>query len=182
MNCFNHPELAAVAQCSNCGKGMCPDCTNASEYAIDNKPLCRECNYSLITDIIAENKRKHTATILKLIFNGFFLLIGIIVFFNDPTGGIMLCAIGGIPTAWKATKSTPEERMRNHIDDKIADRDGIGGGLMNSFIRLLIRVIIAVIIGAVAAPILLIVNILKLQKIKKEIQNNENLLLNFAQQ
>lgn len=181
MNCFNHLDLVAVAQCSNCGKGMCSDCTNASEYAIDNKPMCRECNYSLITDLIAENKRKKTTTIIKLAINGFFLALGIIVLFQSPVNGIILCAIGGIPTAWKATKSTPEERMRNHIDDTIADRDGIGGGLMNSFIRFLIRVVIAIVIGAIAAPILLIINIVKLQKIKKAVQENENLLLNFAQ-
>lgn len=39
MNCYNHPSLPAVAQCPDCSRGLCPECTVS--YSI---PLCPVCN------------------------------------------------------------------------------------------------------------------------------------------
>jgi hypothetical protein len=39
INCYNHPDRPAVAQCSDCGKGLCAQC--ASDYA---RPICNACN------------------------------------------------------------------------------------------------------------------------------------------
>ena len=39
MNCFYHPSRPAVAQCADCGKGLCLGC--ATKYAI---PICNSCN------------------------------------------------------------------------------------------------------------------------------------------
>lgn len=39
MNCYFHPSRPAVAQCPDCGKGLCKEC--ASKY---KKPICTECN------------------------------------------------------------------------------------------------------------------------------------------
>lgn len=39
MNCYYHPSRPAVAQCPDCGKGLCREC--ASKY---EKPICPECN------------------------------------------------------------------------------------------------------------------------------------------
>lgn len=39
MNCYYHPSRPAVAQCPDCGKGLCRKC--ASIYV---KPICRDCN------------------------------------------------------------------------------------------------------------------------------------------
>lgn len=38
MNCFNHTQEPAVAQCSDCGKGLCPEC--AARY---QPILCSPC-------------------------------------------------------------------------------------------------------------------------------------------
>lgn len=38
MNCFNHTQEPAVAQCSDCGKGLCPEC--AARY---QPILCTSC-------------------------------------------------------------------------------------------------------------------------------------------
>lgn len=35
MNCFYHPEKEAVAQCTECNKGLCNEC--ATRF---NKPIC----------------------------------------------------------------------------------------------------------------------------------------------
>lgn len=39
MNCFNHPDQTAVAQCVDCGKGLCPECASTYKTAI-----CTDCN------------------------------------------------------------------------------------------------------------------------------------------
>ena len=39
MNCYYHPNRRAVAQCPDCGKGLCREC--ASRY---EKPICMNCN------------------------------------------------------------------------------------------------------------------------------------------
>ncbi|MDD4108769.1 MAG: hypothetical protein PHH93_08630 [Prolixibacteraceae bacterium] len=44
MNCHNHPTQPAVAQCVDCGKGLCGTC--ASNYLT---PLCTPCNKSRIS-------------------------------------------------------------------------------------------------------------------------------------
>ena len=39
MQCANHPDAAAAAYCSNCGKALCSDC-----FSPDKSPvLCAEC-------------------------------------------------------------------------------------------------------------------------------------------
>ena len=38
MNCFNHTQEPAVAQCSDCGKGLCPVCAKMYEPM-----LCTPC-------------------------------------------------------------------------------------------------------------------------------------------
>jgi hypothetical protein len=35
MNCFNHPTQTAVAQCVDCGKGLCPECAYIERLCID---------------------------------------------------------------------------------------------------------------------------------------------------
>jgi hypothetical protein len=39
MNCFNHPEVTAVANCVDCGKALCKECVERHEIAI-----CNDCN------------------------------------------------------------------------------------------------------------------------------------------
>lgn len=39
MNCFNHGNQTAVAQCQDCQKGLCATCSK--QYAL---PICKYCN------------------------------------------------------------------------------------------------------------------------------------------
>ena len=48
MRCYYHPHRYAVAQCPDCGKGLCKEC--ASRY---QKPICKSCN-----DIRGKNEIK----------------------------------------------------------------------------------------------------------------------------
>lgn len=39
MKCYRHYEMDAVSQCLDCGKALCPECTN--KWTI---PICDACN------------------------------------------------------------------------------------------------------------------------------------------
>lgn len=89
MNCFNHPNQPAVAQCADCGKGLCRQC--ASQYTI---PICQSCN----------DKRKGSDTvgyIKPLVICIILYIIGYNLEIMGPDhafGGYMLmCAYAG----WK---------------------------------------------------------------------------------
>ena len=90
MNCYYHPSRPAVAQCPDCGKGLCREC--ASKY---EKPICTECN----------NKRGKNATITyakPLIVCAILFVVGCLVgksfgFGDEPAimGYIFTCVYGG---------------------------------------------------------------------------------------
>lgn len=39
MKCYNHAEVEAIGSCSNCGRGICNDCT----IEVGDKLKCRNC-------------------------------------------------------------------------------------------------------------------------------------------
>jgi hypothetical protein len=182
MNCSKHQDVAAVSQCGECGAGMCSECVSASEYRVDNKPMCRDCNFSYINYQIEENTKTNKWRLIKLILNGFCIIVGIGVWLGggDVMAALCVFALGGIPTAWKLFSSSDKEKAENKFDDAVADiKYGEGSGLLNSVIRFIIRVIFTVVAGAIAAPILLIVNIVKYMRCDKETKEYEAALANF---
>lgn len=90
MNCYYHPSRPAVAQCPDCGKGLCREC--ASKY---EKPICTECN----------NKRGKNATMTyarPLVVCAILFVVGCLVgksfgFGDEPAvmGYIFTCVYGG---------------------------------------------------------------------------------------
>lgn len=62
MNCFYHAEREAVAQCQNCGKGLCRECAS-----LLNQPYCIDC----VREYAGEQKKQ----MIKCIVLG--LVIGI---------------------------------------------------------------------------------------------------------
>ena len=68
MPCAAHPQSPAVASCGSCGKSICNECADKSEYRIDNVPLCRECNLQLMNANIAESESTRNWSVVKLIF------------------------------------------------------------------------------------------------------------------
>jgi hypothetical protein len=90
VNCYYHPSRPAVAQCPDCGKGLCREC--ASKY---EKPICTECN----------NKRGKNATMTyarPLVVCAILFVVGCLVgksfgFGDEPAvmGYIFTCVYGG---------------------------------------------------------------------------------------
>jgi hypothetical protein len=184
MNCFNHQDLTAVAECAKCGVAMCSDCVNESEYTIDNRAICRKCNYEEINSSIEADRNAKTWTIVKIVVNVLFMIIGIIVAVSEGNiwEGAIYWGIAGLPAAYRLLKPSEKDKAQNRVDDAVADLKSDGGGLFNWFMRGVIYIVLAFVIGAVAAPILLIQGILKLPKLIKNIEFNKSLLANFSQE
>lgn len=187
MNCYHHPDQVAVATCGQCGKSMCKECVDKSEYTLDGKPLCRDCNLAIAQSKLAEALGERRKNLIKIIVLGIFVAIGLPLFIygcaisNSDViiASLLVLCIGGIPTAWKATKRSARDKARDAADDWVADQEGVGGSLMNSLIRGLVRIVLVVVIGSVAAPILLIIAVVKYVKSGKEIPVLQEQVDNF---
>lgn len=66
MNCYYHPDRPAVAQCVDCGKGLCTECASRNSKKI---PLCPSCAKKRL-------KRAIKAEIVYFIVLGVVYLIG----------------------------------------------------------------------------------------------------------
>lgn len=189
MNCYHHPDQVAVATCAKCGKSLCKDCVDQSEFTIDNKPLCRDCNREEAVAHLQEAVGERRKNLIKIIIMGITVAIGLPLFLygcaTDGNGadfiifGLLVMCIGGVPTAWRITKRSKEEKLRDAADDWVADQEGIGGSLVNSLIRGLLRIVLVVVFGSIAAPILLIIAIVRFIKGKNEIETYQAVVDSF---
>ena len=96
MKCYHHAEKDAVAYCANCGVGMCSDCVDASQYRIDGKPLCGNCNASVHEGKYLEIKKTKRKLKIKAAIQGVFLFLGILyaIWFYIETGKISDAVFG----------------------------------------------------------------------------------------
>lgn len=58
--CTLHPERESVAECTNCGKGICPSCL----YYADSDPYCRDCVAELEKAYAVQRKSLRRRTLL----------------------------------------------------------------------------------------------------------------------
>lgn len=111
MNCYNHPQETAVAQCTDCGKGLCHTC--AATYTF---PICTDCNNKRIrnekTDIFKELFITFGFGIIVAYFNGKYIFfegdfshsLKSIIFYYI----FAIYAFSGIVAGWKTlTRITP---------------------------------------------------------------------------
>ena len=162
MNCFNHPEEAAVASCLDCGKGLCKEC--ASLYQM---PICNDCNLKRV--------KNDKSNIIKVYAPSIVLfLIGIPfgVYSVAPEDASIFVKIGfgiisgyfyaAIPWGWKAITFL-QPKMFLFLS------------FMGWFIYFLIKFILSVFVGLVALPlglIKLIVNMISARKKEENIVKN----------
>ena len=98
MKCYYHGDTDAVAQCVDCGKGLCKEC--ASRFAI---PICPECNLKRIK---TDKKQLHKNIIIMVIA----FIIGFCVSSGQNVGLRLLIGyfFAGIPWGWSVlTRITP---------------------------------------------------------------------------
>lgn len=75
MKCFTHPQADAVAQCSQCQKGVCPVCA----YNVGEATLCPSCYGAGLQEEVAHARRSLTGV---WIFTGTLTVIAAIAAFG----------------------------------------------------------------------------------------------------
>lgn len=76
MRCFTHPQADAVAQCSQCHKGICTSCANDVEGAT----LCSSCFQTGLREEIA---RAHRSVVGVWVFTGILTACSVIGAFGS---------------------------------------------------------------------------------------------------
>lgn len=158
MNCYNHPSEAAVAQCFDCGKGLCSQC--ATTYSL---PICNSCNKSRIS-----NERSRIIKELLVIFIGGGILTFLFVkLLSMPVGKnnytvpfdtvayiILYYICAGIIAGWRTlTKITPRMFLVLPI--------------IGWLIYFALKLFLSYWVGLIMLPIRTVRNIVRLVKLQK---------------
>jgi len=130
MKCHDHNDSDAVSQCCDCGRGLCPQCTNKWSIII-----CDACNYQR-----AEKEKKEVIKniyiTIPLFFVGLFFLSNSASFVSRIILGYIFA---GLPWGWSAlNKITPNVFLFLPI-----------GGWVLYFV---IKFMLSLLIGAFALP------------------------------
>lgn len=184
MPCAAHPQSPAVASCGSCGKSICNECADKSEYRIDNVPLCRECNLQLMNANIAESESTRNWSVVKLIFLLVCVLIGLAAWSGDTGNdnghiwGWIIAGLGGLPSAMKTAFH------RSESEKAVADahiRVDAENGCIYEVMWFIVALVFSFALAPIAAIWYIIKNTLKIISnnnfLKKERPLRDNLIL-----
>jgi hypothetical protein len=137
MQCYNHPELAAVAACAGCGKGVCESCA----VEMEGRVYCKQCLAAPPAGVapgrvgVAAARPTNGAAILSLVLSIIGLLVTVIgccifpICFS-PLGAIL--GVGGAIAGYVARQ-------------QIAESAGARGGEEMAMVGLVLGVITAIV-------------------------------------
>ncbi len=160
MNCYNHPEQPAVAQCPDCGKGLCTEC--AALYA---NPICRSCNRKRI------NEDKRVIIMEMLLTFGVGLVLAILFvrltedghtypfWFKPMIFTMAFYLFSGIVPGWQALTRLAPNRSR------VTPRGWwvfVLGWLLMDLIFVILKLAISLCVGLVMLPIRTVRNVSRL--------------------
>lgn len=167
MNCYKHLNDYAVATCASCGVGLCKNCVDNSVYSYDDKPLCHDCNLKAAEEELSTLGRRKVWALIKCIFVLAFMILGFSIWQStgDAMNAWIYAGIGGIPSAFKSTKSSREVRV---ISNDIID------SLFYPFLMLLIRLAIIIALAPIAAVFLVIMNLVTFFKTSSALKDTKN--------
>lgn len=167
MNCYKHLNDYAVATCASCGVGLCQNCLNSSVYSYDGKPLCYDCNLKAAEEELSTLGRRKVWALIKCIFVLAFMILGFSIWQStgDAMNAWIYAGIGGIPSAFKSTKSSREVRV---ISNDIID------SLFYPFLMLLIRLALIIAFAPIAAVFLVIMNLVTFFKTSSALKDTKN--------
>lgn len=156
MNCYSHPSQAAVAQCSDCSKGLCSQC--ATTYSV---AICNVCNKSRISN---ERSRIIKELLFTAIFGiGLAYLNGRYLFFKDASFSlktivgyyiIFIYLFAGIVAGWKTLTS-------------ITPRVFLVLPIIGWLLYFAVKLFLSFWVGLIMLPIRTVRNILRLIKLQK---------------
>lgn len=142
MNCINHPSEGAVAQCVDCGKGLCSQC------AADQKiSLCIPCHQ-------ARNRKAVIGSALFLVVYAVLFAIGYKSNFMSSKGTPDARLLSGytlmaIVSGWQFLNSIIRWRL-------------IQGTLVTWAIYYLLKFFAATVVGFITAPFTILWNLVKI--------------------
>ncbi|MDR0389192.1 MAG: hypothetical protein LBH73_03915 [Spirochaetaceae bacterium] len=176
MKCIGHSEVDAVSTCARCGAGICPDCVNGTFYQVDNKPLCRKCNY----EVGLENDHMFKSMLRsKRIKTGIFIVTfigGVVVFIVNKTGnaGTASAVIGmlfcwGLGFIGNFFDKQPDNRSAK-AQAKEALRE------VKYPLSTLIGKLLGFFIMALTSPLQIIAFLIGINGVKKQIADNNTIL------
>jgi hypothetical protein len=109
MNCFEHPQKSAVGTCSNCGRGLCKECTTLVEGKLSCRGSC-QAEVARVRQLMADSERaKNERTVVygtsakvyqqafasTAFFGLLFVIIGAALLFTEAAfGGAILIGLG----------------------------------------------------------------------------------------
>lgn len=183
MKCSKHTDRDAVAQCANCGAGVCSECAKATEDLREScGTLCVNCYSAELQETAAFYRSRKNKKIKRVIISTILYIIGVVLLImgsvasassaNDGSNvlyilvGILLCGIFYGITMFKKAKEEHEEHERKHgasytITDTGVYRDtGLGTKI--------IYFCIGTLFGVVITPIKVIVDILDIVNYTKD--------------
>lgn len=167
MNCYKHLNDYAVATCGSCGVGLCQNCLNSSVYSYDNKPLCHDCNLKAAEDEMSALSRRKIWALVKCIFVLTFMILGFSIWQStgDAMNAWIYAGIGGIPSAFKSTRSSRETRV---ISPDVID------SLFYPFMQLLVRLALIIALAPIASFFLVIMNLVTFFKSSSALKDAKN--------
>lgn len=152
MYCYKHSKTYSVATCGSCGTGICKQCVDNSIYTYDGRPLCYDCNLQAAREEMDSFGRKKVWSMIKCIFVLVFMLIGFAIWQStgDAMNAWIYAGIGGIPSAFKSTRSASSPRV---VSGDFIDT------LFYPFLFFIIKLMIILALAPIAAFFLVIINL-----------------------
>ena len=176
MKCITHLDVDAVATCPRCNATICQECTNGTFYKIDNKPLCKKCNYEVGMENDHIFKSFLRGKQIKLVIFTVTFFIGIILFISSKTSGLttfssvtymLFCwGLGFIGNFFD--KKTDTRSVKTQMQDAITE--------IKHPIAAFLGKILGFFIMAVSSPIQIVALLIGIAKVKKQITDNTNIL------
>jgi hypothetical protein len=176
MKCIGHSEIDAVSTCARCGGGVCQDCVNETFYQIDNKPLCKKCNYevglennNIFKSFLKSKQIKFWIFVVTFVVG----LISLVV--NKTNGSGTASAVIGMLFFWGLG-------FIGNFFEKAPDTRSVKAQAKDALLEVrypvstLVGKIIGFFIMAVSSPIQIIILLFSIKKVKKQIFENEAIM------
>ena len=181
MKCIEHIETDAVGTCVRCGCGLCQGCISETFYRIDNKPLCKNCNYETCCENTQFLKSWLKSNKIRLFVFQATLAIGLVaLIYNTLIKGrlddgivsmLFFWGLGTVGNLYGQQKKS-EVSVRTQVHQALLDFHYPATSLIGQ----LIGMIIGFILMAILSPILTLLLIMNINKVKKQLEENETIL------
>lgn len=144
MKCYNHPQKDAIAQCGECGKGLCEECAKKWD-----PPICDDCQRNNINAEFDSIKSELRLYIILAIVGAVVGMFGTFSSFSHREEERFILTFGaGIWLALCLPVYAAGWKWMNHLTDKFA----LFATPVGWIIYLLIKLMCSAAIGLFALP------------------------------